>query len=154
MRKKSSFIITIYKDKEYRSGWQTQAIFSLSLHPRDLPLLKKIQAFFGVGTIKVNKSQNTVMYCVADQKQLMNVIIPHFDKYPLLTKKRADFILFKSIVKLILNKEHLTTEGLNKIISIRASMNYGLSKTQIEFFPNIMPVDRPKIETTEIPDPN
>lgn len=71
------------------------------------------------------------MYCVADQKQLMNVIIPHFDKYPLLTKKRADFILFKSIVKLILNKEHLTTEGLNKIISIRASMNYGLSKTQI-----------------------
>jgi hypothetical protein len=53
---------------------------------------------------------------------------------------------------LILNKEHLTTDGLNQIISIRASMNNGLSKTQIESFPNILPVDRPIIETTEIPD--
>jgi len=73
--------------------------------------LKGIQSFFGVGTIKVNKSKNTVLYCVAGQKELIEVIIPHFDKYPLLTQKRADFILFKSIVKLILNKEHLTTDG-------------------------------------------
>jgi hypothetical protein len=84
-----SFIATIYKNKEYRSGWQVQAIFSISLHTKDLPLLKGIQSFFGVGTIKVNKSKNTVIYCVAGQKELIEVIIPHFDKYPLLTQKRA-----------------------------------------------------------------
>jgi len=33
-------------------------------------------------------------------------------------------------------------------------MNKGLSQILIEAIPNIMPVDRPKIETTEIPDPN
>jgi hypothetical protein len=29
----------------------------------------------------------------------------HFDKYPLLTKKRADFIQFKSIINLINKKD-------------------------------------------------
>jgi hypothetical protein len=33
-------------------------------------------------------------------------------------------------------------------------MNKGLSQILIEAIPNNMPVDRPKIETTEIPDPN
>lgn len=30
----------------------------------------------------------------------LNVIIDHFEKYPLLTKKREDFILFTQIVTL------------------------------------------------------
>ena len=40
------------------------------------------------------------------------MIIDHFDKYPLITQKRADFILFKSIVEMLNRKEHLTEEGL------------------------------------------
>jgi len=39
-----------------------------------------------------------VHYTVAAQKELIEVIIPHFLKYPLLTEKQADFLLFKSIV--------------------------------------------------------
>lgn len=53
---------------------------------------------------------------------------------------------------MILNKEHLTTEGLKKIVSIRASMNNGLTEVLKEAFPNIISENRPKIETTEIPD--
>jgi len=75
-------------------------------------------------------------------------------KYPLLTQKKADFLLFKSIVELIINKDHLTIEGLNKIINIKAAINKGLSKELIEFFPNIIPVNRPIIVTSDIPDPN
>jgi hypothetical protein len=66
--------------------------------------------------------------------------------YPLLTQKRADFQLFKLIVDLINNKEHLTLEGLEKIISIKASINIGLSDKLIECFPNITPIDRPTVE--------
>jgi len=146
-----SFIVTIYQNKDYKLGWLVQAIFSICLHNKDLPLLKKIQSYFDVGTIIIYKHNNSAMFRVGDQKQLMEVIIPHFAKYPLLTKKRADFLLFKSILKMILNKDHLKIEGLNKIVSIRASMNDGLSKIQMEFFPNIIPVDRPVVETQIIP---
>ena len=55
----------------------------------------------------------------------IHIIIEHFDKYPLITQKQADFKLFKSVVNLINKGEHLTTEGSYKIISIKAGMNTG-----------------------------
>jgi hypothetical protein len=41
----------------------------------------------------------------------IDVIINHFEKYPLLTKKLEDFQLFSQIVTLIHKKEHLTITG-------------------------------------------
>jgi hypothetical protein len=52
------------------------------------------------------------------------------------------------------SKEHLTSEGLTKIISIRASMNNGLSDLLKASFPNIKPVPRPKVEFKGISDFN
>jgi hypothetical protein len=43
-------------------------------------------------------------------------------------------------------KEHLTQEGLEKIVSIKASVNLGLPDSLKAVFPNIKPVSRPKID--------
>jgi len=91
---------------------------------------------------------------VSSLKDINNVIIPHFDKYTLLTQKLADYLLFKSVVQLMNNKEHLTSEGLIKIISIKASINKGLSPVLTEAFPSITPIDRPLVQGIEISDPN
>lgn len=40
-------------------------------------------------------------------------------------------------------KEHLTLAGLEKIVSIKASINLGLSDSLKAAFPNINPVSRP-----------
>jgi hypothetical protein len=50
--------------------------------------------------------------------------------------------------------EHLTIEGLHKIVSIRASMNKGLSDVLKTDFPDIQPVERPKLELPKNIDPN
>ena len=86
-------------------------------------MLKKIHLFFGVGNINVNETKNMVYYRVGSISQITNVIIPHFDKYPLITQKRADFLLFKQCVYLLNLKAHLKVEGLREIISLKASMN-------------------------------
>lgn len=39
-------------------------------------------------------------------------------KYPLLTQKGADFQLFQLAIELMNKKEHLTIEGLDKILSM------------------------------------
>lgn len=83
----------------------------------------------------------------------LKVIIDHFDKYPLITQKKADFFLFKEIVDLMVGKEHLTTEGLHKILAIKASMNRGLSNELLAAFPNITPVDRLLIQQEKINNP-
>ncbi len=95
-----------------------------------------------------------IVYSVSGQKELIETIIPFFLKYPLLTQKGADFLLFKSVVELIVKKQHLTIEGLHKLISIRASINRGLKDELIKFFPNVIPICRSIINSTEIPDPN
>jgi hypothetical protein len=38
----------------------------------------------------------------------------------------------------------LTKEGINKIVSIRASMNLGLSDSLKVDFPNVIPVAKPE----------
>jgi len=48
-----------------------------------------------MGSIYLNPTRNMVNYSVDSNKDLTN-LINHFEKYPLLTQKAADFILFKS----------------------------------------------------------
>jgi LAGLIDADG endonuclease len=72
-------------------------------------------------------------------------IIDHFNLYPLKTQKYADFLLFKKAFYIINDKKHLTIEGLQELISIRASLNKGLSERLKLAFPNIKPVLRPGI---------
>jgi hypothetical protein len=101
----------------------------------------------------MGKKSGICIYSVASKKDLNNVIIPHFIKYPLLTQKRGDFILFKAAIDLVIKGEHLTIKGLQKILSIRASMNKGLTEKLKVAFPDIVPENRPLVETAEIKDP-
>jgi hypothetical protein len=88
--------------------------------------LVSIQDFLeGVGHI--NLREKSVSFRVTSTKQLYNVIIPYLDKYPLLTEKFKDYLIFKQIVGVIQRKEHLTSEGLEKIIALKANLNWGLS---------------------------
>jgi hypothetical protein len=117
--------------------------------------LYKIKEFFIVGSVKerIRNGKSTGIYSVQSINDLITVIIPHFIKYPLITQKQADFLLFSSIVNLINNKEHLTEEGLYKILSMRASMNKGLTAGLKILFPNIVGVERPIISNQIIKSP-
>jgi hypothetical protein len=123
------------------------------LHQKDKALLEQIQNFFGAGNVHKQGSRQSLLFRVESVKALA-VIINHFDKFPLLTQKRADYELFKQAYNLILNKEHLTTEGLAKIVAIKASLNQGLSEKLKFAFLNTLPVTRPIVEDQEIKDPN
>jgi hypothetical protein len=82
-----------------------------------------------------------------------------------LTKKRADFELFIQVVEIMKRKEHLTVEGLNQIVGIRASpppppppprgggVNNGLTENLKRAFPNITECERPKFEELKSLDP-
>jgi hypothetical protein len=85
------------------------------------------------------------VYSVQSIKDLTNVIIPHFTKYSLLSQQQADFLLFKQIIELLNAKAHLTAEGLQEIINLRASINKGLSEVLARAFPNTVPVPRSKV---------
>lgn len=152
----STFSLKIVKRSTNKTGWHIKPIFRIELHHIDALILKNIHSFFGVGNFRIQSStgRNPVaIYSVESIKDLINVIIPHFDKYPLLTKKKADYEIFKNIVIMMSNKEHLTMEGVQKIVSMRASLNKGLTSLLSEEFKDIVPYERPKFDIPQIFDP-
>lgn len=146
------FTTSIYKDSRMLTGWQVKPIFKISLHNRDRKLLEAIQRTWGVGKI-YKHGKDSLEYRVSSLKNL-KVIIDHFDKYPLITQKLADYLLFKQSVNLIEKKEHLTNTGLLKLVGIKSVLNWGLSPKFIESFPNIVPAERPVVKPTGIQDTN
>ena len=72
----------------------------------------------------------------------------------MLSNKRADFELWIQVFELIERREHLTREGLHKIVAIRASMNLGLSDVHRSAFPSVVPAVRPLVKLEKISDPN
>ena len=84
----------------------------------------------------------------------MQIIISHFDQFPLITEKQADYVLWKSAYDIIQNKEHLSKEGLHKILAIRASLNKGLTPELKAAFPHVIPIERSLAINKTIKDPN
>jgi len=148
-----SFTVSVLKSSSTRTGWQVGARFKLTTHIKDLSLLNDIQTYFGgVGKIVIFK--DTCTFRVDSLKQISSVIILHFDKYLPVTQKLGDYLLFKDIVSMMNNKEHLTLQGLNKILSLKASLNLGLSDELKAAFPKIKPILRPLVLNQEIPHPD
>lgn len=147
----SSFIVNITKKPKYKTGYDVSLSFSIGLNEKDKALLENIQSYFGIGQI-YKQTHNSYSYRVQSVKDLQ-VIITHFDNYPLITQKLADYLLFKEVVNIIQLKKHLSKEGLEKIVGIKDSINRGLSNVLKEAFPNVVVVKRPLIENQIIPHP-
>jgi len=148
-----SWGLSISQDPTRKMGFNISPKFTIGLHNKDIDLLQRIVAQFGVGKIYVG-SNNLIRWQVSSIEDLTKVIIPFFNKYPLISKKRGDFEIFKQIVELINNKEHMTPIGLQKIINLKASLNLGNNQNLKSLFPDTKPVARPEVKYTGIPDPN
>ena len=128
--------------------------FQIGLHTKDLNLLCLLQQHLGgIGSIHLARNRDIVNYSIDSIKDLNNLIF-YLEKYPLLTQKAADFFLFKQAVELISNKAHITTEGLNQIVNIKSSMNWGLSDMLKSEFAGFTPVKKPIIVNDNIPHPS
>jgi hypothetical protein len=66
---------------------------------------------------------NYASFQVVNYSEIMGKIIPFFEIYSIQGTKSLDYIDFKSIGLMMKNKEHLTSEGFNKILEIKARMN-------------------------------
>lgn len=67
-------------------------MFIIELYKRDILLLRRVQEFFGVGSFTERKN-GKVSYYVQSFANLTEVIIPHFNKYPL-TKKKGQTLFY------------------------------------------------------------
>lgn len=131
-----------------KTGWGVSPSFVIHLHAKDMDILYALQNYFGVGKVYVNKNGKSASYIVKKLKDIVNVIIPHFKNYPLQSGKCIDLQLWLMCIDLLVNKAHLTTEGLNKVISIKYALNKGLPESLKISFKDVKPLNRPEYKSS------
>jgi len=135
-------------------NWEVKTKFTMGIHIRDSTILLKLRNYLnGLGSIDMDYDGNRAIYSMDSSKDL-KILIDHLNKYPLLSQKGGDFILWSQIVEMINNRLHLTKEELHQIVSMKASMNLGLSEKLKSEFSFIRPANRPVINIEKIPNSN
>ena len=132
------------KNDKLKLGWKVQLIFQMELHSCDEEILICIQVYFsGIGLIYPNKKRTSVRFELSSLKDL-EILIKHLDRYPLITQKQADYILWKQAFEIVQQREHLIIKGLGEIVAKKATMNTGNLSEKLKIaFPNLIPAHRP-----------
>lgn len=117
----SSFMISL------RNNSEVHFIFQISLHIEDCAVLYTIREKLGVGVVSIKN--NTCSYRVCSFQNILNVILPIFDKYPLLTFKQLDYkdwrkaVLLKKKNQEYNNSLSLTEDNFKQFSDIKYNMN-------------------------------
>jgi len=93
--------------------------FQVDQKKKDVLLL--IKEFFG-GNIGYRKTQDTYYYGSTSFGSA-KMVIYYFNAFPLQSSKHINYLKWRKAYILIQNKEHLTEEGITKIIKLKNSMN-------------------------------
>jgi hypothetical protein len=143
-----SFGVNVVRKETSKIGYSVLIYFEIALNKKDRQLLETIKQVLGVEKdLYYNKNDDTLKLKLSNLDELINNVMPHFNKYPLFTQKRVDFLLMCKVLEIVQEKRHLTIEGLNEILSIKAAMNLGLSDKLKNEFLTIKPLTRLTVET-------
>ena len=122
--------------KGYRTGFQVAHGFAVTQGAKSVECLYTLKNFFGVGRIYVNRrhdnhKEDLCQYVVSRRKDVIETIIPFFERYPLRTSKLLDFRKFVRCMEVIKEDAHLTVCGLLEILRITETMNHRKSRSEM-----------------------
>lgn len=118
-----SFNLSFRPRNDYKMPWKISLCFNIS--QKDKVILMLFKRYLGCGTLR-SRPDGVWYYEVNNFGMIWEKIIPFFKEYGFLSaKKKRDFSKFCRIAELIKNGEHLTEEGIKKILEIRKDMNDG-----------------------------
>lgn len=122
------FNVTVTANKRYSLGYVIKLRFILDQN--DELGLNKIKLLINTGkvTLRAN-SVNHYRYTITGFSSFY-YLNNYLNNFPLKTKKLESFIKWNEIYNMILNKEHLSLEGLNKIKTLRTQINLITSMTR------------------------
>src|SRR3954471_13981213 len=116
------FTVSISPRAKLSVGWEVRPSFSVSQNGDRAEVLHAIQAFFGCGSIRPDRSDKTLKWETRRLEDILDRVVPHFESYPLLSGKRNDFDRFASVCRLMAVGEHRRQEGLAAIVELVSGM--------------------------------
>lgn len=124
-----SFLVSFTKNASFNLKLEVRPSFSIgqgnhrTSYKSQTHILNRIESYFKCGSIRKYKRYGIMKYEVQKLSNLCDIIIPHFEKYPLLTQKKEDFTKFKEICLMMRSNHHRNEQGLKQIIDLACDMN-------------------------------
>lgn len=121
-----SFMVIARKRNDYRIPWKISVCFNIS--QKDRVILSQFKRYLQCGTLRMRKD-GIWYYEVNNFRSIVENVIPFFEKFKFLSaKKKNDFRIFKQIVEIMKTNQHLTYDGIQKIIALRRKLNKDCKK--------------------------
>ena len=129
-----SFHVAVQRSRFTRVGLQIIPEFHVSQNPNRAEVLTLIQQALGCGYIKRNHPgslrDQSVVFVVRNRRDLARRVIPFFEQFPLRSSKQREFEAFAMIVRSMEEGEHLTKEGMTRMLQRAFAMNGGRYRKQ------------------------
>ena len=109
-------ISVINREKDYRHGWKISLCFNISQKDDTIP--KLFRDTIKCGTIRYRKD-GICYFDVRKVDDLVKIVVPFFLRFPLLSAKSKVFKTFCKALDVVSNKEHLSKDGMKKILKLR-----------------------------------
>ncbi|MEA2433242.1 MAG: hypothetical protein QOG54_699 [Actinomycetota bacterium] len=126
------FCVSLRPQPRIRVGWEVRPSFSVSQNGDRAELIRLLPEVFGGGTIRPDRSDRTLKFEIRSLDLLLRSVIPFFEMYPLLSSKRNDFELFRSVCVKMSEGMHLEPEGLITVADLAQRMNSGIRKYALD----------------------
>jgi hypothetical protein len=117
------FTVSISPRAKLAVGWEVRPSLSVSQNGDRAEVLRLIQRLFGCGSIRPDRSDKTLKWETRRLEDLLGRVIPHFERFPLLSGKRADFERFARICRVMADGGHRDRLGLIEIVELASGMN-------------------------------
>lgn len=117
------FTVSFSRRPKLRIGWETKPSFSVSQNEDRAQVLYAMQMYFDAGFLRRDYSDKTLKYEVRRLDDLLEKVIPHFEKFPLFSQKQQDFLLFREVCMLAEQGAQHTVSGLTQIAGLAFQMN-------------------------------
>jgi hypothetical protein len=100
------FSVSFVKNESMKFGYQVFVEFVITQGAKSRKTLEEIKNFFGCGNIyrntrHDNHREDVFRYCVRANDDLSKIIVPFFRKFPLVTVKNDDFVVWAEITEMI-----------------------------------------------------
>ena len=122
------FHVAIQRNPSTRVGWQLVPEFRVSQDVSRAQVLDLIRERMDCGSIRENHrgtNDRTLVLVVRRRVDLLQRVIPFFERNPLLSCKQQEFVAFVGIVRQMAEGEHLSDEGFERLAAVALQMNGG-----------------------------
>ena len=83
-----------------------------------------LQSVFGVGTVR-GRGDGVFYFEVTRPVLLERRVFPFFERFQLRSPKARDLEIFREVARLVRQGRHLSCQGIEEILRLRAPMNRG-----------------------------